>query len=595
MYWVKLFFLTCLIGNSYVVFSQNRLDLPNSASDTNAVNSLILSSKNNLATDPDKSIEMGIKASTLAGRINFKKGEALALKYIGIAYYYQGNYVEALDYFQKSLSVFLVIKDDDGISNIENNIGAIYMNQGDDTRALEYFLKSLQKAEKTGDNLRMLSSMTNIGAIYSHHDSTFDQALAYDLRALPKAEELNDSDAIGTITANMGEIYTVKKNDSLWHYKSMLRYLEKSLKAFGNSLGGSFSYNAIGKIYLSQRKYNLALEAHQKAYSIAKKLNSKLNIVQSLMGIGNAHLDSGNSDVALKYLKEAEVIGREINAPLELMRIDFAIADAYARLGDYRNAHLYDLKYSDYKDSLYNNEKDKRIAKLQFGFDLQKKEGQIDLLKKDNQLSESELKKQKLARNALIIGLIMAFIIAFYIYRNYRLKAKTNKILDRQNLEIERLLLNILPSEVARELQTKGQATPRNYESVSVLFTDFQGFTTIADRMTPAEVVHELNTCFVAFDMIVDKYKLEKIKTIGDSYLCAGGVPTVHENHVLDIVKAGIEMLRFMENYNKEKMELGFDSWGIRIGIHVGPLVAGVVGMKKYAYDIWGSTVNIAK
>ncbi len=589
MYLRKIFILTFLIGIVQIGLSQKKLPAQISGSDTNTVNNLLLVSKNNLATDLDKAIEFGNQARDLARKINFKKGEALALKYIGIGYFYQGKNIEALDYYQRSLAIFQSTRDTIGISNIENNIGAIYMNQGDDAKALEYILRSLQMAEKTGDNLRILTSLTNVGAIYSHQDSTLDLAITYNKMALPKAEELNDSNSIGTITANLGEIYLTKKNDSL-----AIIYLNRSLQAFGNAEGSSFANNTLGKIYLNQGKYNQALQAHQNAYSIARKLDSKVDMVQSLQGIGNTYFEKGEYSVALRYLKEAELTAKAINATLELMKVDFAIAASYAKLGDYQNAHLYDIKYSNYKDTLYNTEKDKKIGKLQFEFDLQKKEGQIDLLKKDNQLSESELKKQKFARNALVIGLFMTFIIAFFIYRNYRLKVKTNKELDRQNLEIEKLILNILPSEVAKELRVNGQATPRNHESVSVLFTDFKGFTKIADRMTPAEVVHELNTCFMAFDNITEKYNLEKIKTIGDSYMCAGGVPTFHENHVIDIVKAGFEMLKFIDQYNEEKIRLGFDVWSVRIGIHVGPVVAGVVGKNKYAYDIWGSTVNIA-
>lgn len=199
-----------------------------------------------------------------------------------------------------------------------------------------------------------------------------------------------------------------------------------------------------------------------------------------------------------------------------------------------------------------------------------------------------------MARNSLIIGLILASLLAFFIYRNYRIKVKSNKILDRQNAEIESLLLNILPSEVAKELQSSGQATPKHYDSVSVLFTDFRGFTSIADRMTPAEVVKELNTCFMAFDDIVAKFRLEKIKTIGDSYMCAGGIPAPDADHVCNTVTASLEMLSFIEKYNQQRRENGLEVWDIRIGIHVGPVVAGVVGKMKYAYDIWGTTVNIA-
>jgi class 3 adenylate cyclase len=126
------------------------------------------------------------------------------------------------------------------------------------------------------------------------------------------------------------------------------------------------------------------------------------------------------------------------------------------------------------------------------------------------------------------------------------------------------------------------------------LFSDFKGFTSIADKLSPGEVVEELNECFIAFDNIMEKYDLEKIKTIGDAYMCAGNIPSPDPEHTYKIVKAALEIQGFMEKYNAGRTEKGFEPWEIRLGIHIGPVVAGVVGKKKYAYDIWGSTVNIA-
>jgi class 3 adenylate cyclase len=156
------------------------------------------------------------------------------------------------------------------------------------------------------------------------------------------------------------------------------------------------------------------------------------------------------------------------------------------------------------------------------------------------------------------------------------------------------LLLNILPAEVAKELQVNGQATPRNFESVSVMFTDFKSFTVIADKMSPQDLVEELNTCFKAFDHIIGKYNLEKIKTIGDAYMCAGGIPSPDDRHAHNMVKASLEIQEYIKQNNKRKVEEGKEAWDLRLGLHVGPIVAGVVGKKKYAYDIWGSTVNVA-
>jgi len=155
-------------------------------------------------------------------------------------------------------------------------------------------------------------------------------------------------------------------------------------------------------------------------------------------------------------------------------------------------------------------------------------------------------------------------------------------------------LLNILPAEVSKELQLTGAATPRFYESVTVLFTDFKGFTTIADSLSPQQVVAELSECFTTFDDITEKHGLEKIKTIGDAYMCAGGIPVSNTVHPVNMIKAAFEIASYMRYKNEQRILNGFVPWEVRIGIHTGPLVAGVVGKRKYAYDIWGSTVNIA-
>jgi class 3 adenylate cyclase len=158
------------------------------------------------------------------------------------------------------------------------------------------------------------------------------------------------------------------------------------------------------------------------------------------------------------------------------------------------------------------------------------------------------------------------------------------KMIDREKQISEKLLLNILPEQVASELKSKGVYNPRQYDSATILFADFENFTQIAEKLTPFEVVKKLDSFFLQFDLICEKYNLEKIKTIGDCYMAAGGLPIPYSDHAYNSVLAAQEMINSVKA----------SGWGLRIGIHTGPVVAGVIGINKFAYDVWGDAVNIA-
>jgi len=156
------------------------------------------------------------------------------------------------------------------------------------------------------------------------------------------------------------------------------------------------------------------------------------------------------------------------------------------------------------------------------------------------------------------------------------------------------LLLNILPVKVAEELKEKGSVEAQLIDDATVLFTDFKGFTQLTEKLTPKQLVAEINECFSAFDLIMQKHGVEKIKTIGDSYMAVGGLPIVNNTHALDIVSAALDIQQFMQEHKSKKEAAGELFFEIRIGVHTGPVIAGIVGVNKFAYDIWGDTVNIA-
>ncbi len=214
---------------------------------------------------------------------------------------------------------------------------------------------------------------------------------------------------------------------------------------------------------------------------------------------------------------------------------------------------------------------------------------------------EAEIDLQKSQRNLLLAmaGLFVLTAIGFFhryhvIKRHNAVLAEKNNIIEEERKRSEELLLNILPKAVADELKSSGQAETQHYKNATVLFADFVGFSKISKLLTPQELVADLDHAFKNFDKIIEKYGLEKIKTIGDAYMCAGGVPNTDETHPANVVKAAIEMQGFLVKWNQEKRKKKKPLFEARIGIHTGPLVAGVVGSKKFAYDIWGDTVNVA-
>jgi class 3 adenylate cyclase len=485
-----------------------------------------------------------------------------------------------------------------------NNIGAIYFTQGADAKALEYILKSLQVAERIGDTLRMVSALINVGNTY--YNKKDPVALNYLIRVIPLVENVISGiiipstdttpdavavnarlkqmvDAYIVATGNIGEIYYDNKD-----YAKASEYFNKSISAAGNTSSAAFSYNGIGKIKLKEGKFSEALQNHNKAITLSEKFEDKLQEVRGLRGIADVHNEMGNTTLAIQYYNKAQVVAEAMDdLKVELKDLYQQMALAHKKSGNYNDAFSYQLLHSNITDTLYNIETKKKLNQLQFDFELSKKEVELNL-------KEAQINSETQVRLGLIGVLVLILLIAFIIYRNSLQKTKVNKILDKQKDQIEHLLLNILPKEVAYELQTNGNSKPRQFDEVSILFTDFQGFTSIADKLSPGELVEDLNECFIEFDSITDKYNLEKIKTIGDSYMCAGNIPSPDPEHAYKIVKAALEILTFMEKHNLRRQNKNLQPLEIRIGLHVGPVVAGVVGKKKYAYDIWGSAVNIA-
>lgn len=191
---------------------------------------------------------------------------------------------------------------------------------------------------------------------------------------------------------------------------------------------------------------------------------------------------------------------------------------------------------------------------------------------------------------ALLSANLWGMLICYQMDLSLRRAFLATRDVAAEHARSERLLLNILPAELAQELSSTGSARPARHESATILFTDFSGFTQVASAMPAERMVSELNEIFATFDDICDELGVEKIKTIGDAYMAAAGLPKPCADHARRCVRAGLRMLDYLEQRNRTAAF----KWSLRVGVHSGPVVTGVVGKRKYAFDVWGDTVNIA-
>ncbi|MES2779677.1 MAG: adenylate/guanylate cyclase domain-containing protein [Bacteroidota bacterium] len=222
------------------------------------------------------------------------------------------------------------------------------------------------------------------------------------------------------------------------------------------------------------------------------------------------------------------------------------------------------------------------IKQMQTEYETERQDQEAAILQR-----EKALNSRNMGINFGLGGALLGFVcvsIAYYIQG--RRKEKLNVELSFEKRKSDDLLLNILPEEIATELKQNGEAVARQYNNVTVLFTDFVNFTGISEQMSPTELVQEIHRNFTAFDGIIEKHGLEKIKTIGDAYLAVCGLPNETPDHAQRVVNAALDICDYIKHSTGK--------FQIRVGIHSGPVVAGIVGVKKYAYDIWGDTVNMA-
>lgn len=561
-----LLFILAMVALPYIATAQKRgqeridslvIELGKENQDTHRVFLMSQISFSYSYIDPDEGLKYGTDAINLSKEINWADGIGYAKYYRGSNYMNKGMFPEALSDYLDALAYFEKTGDQKKLSGTLSNIGGIYGYQQKNEKALDYFNKALEINNKIFPNTNfVVANLGNIGLIYNNLKD-YPKALDYLTRAERICVEHNHEDMLPNVQVSIAGIYLGLKD-----YRNGFAYSKRAIDSARKEEQVGIVANA--QLYLGTSIKQLVIAKDQ-------------HFIDSLY--------QGNTKTALadaKYNLTEAIRTLDEMGDIYLMSSAYdALSQLEAYQGDYKSAFEHHQLFKTFQDSTFNADKNEQILQSSMQYEFDKKESQTKAEQEKKDIRNANF------RMGILIALGGALLFLLVVYRQ-RNKIKLGKKLS------DELLLNILPADVAEELKAKGKAEAKHYDDITVMFTDFKGFTAIAEKVSPAALVAEIDLCFKAFDEIISRHNLEKIKTIGDSYMCAGGLPARNDTHAVDVVLAGIEIREFMHRHWADKKKEGQDAFEIRIGIHSGAAVAGIVGLKKFAYDIWGDTVNIA-
>ncbi|MFN3530154.1 MAG: tetratricopeptide repeat protein [Bacteroidia bacterium] len=579
---------------------------------------------------------------------NLKTGNTngLTVNYsnLGIIYDHMSDYRTALDYFFKALAIREKEGDKSGMSSLFTNIGTIYKTFNDPLKSLNYFQKALEMSEAAKNHYYIAANLGNIGNLYSKLEDSlcvqlgidpakklelaldyyqrsiqicevmdyksylaqgyssmskiheqwgdYHQAHNYNQQALAMSVATGSKASIASMLAHIGEMYmhapdtamVVMGIDPREKIDTAHNLIQQALQInldIGNPAGQRYNWMLISNLYEKKGDFPAAFEAYKTYIKLRDSISS--DEVKKQIANRDVQYQFERREAELRFqqeltteqLQKQELLNRQQEQQLALRLGELELANKDKEL-----QHLAFLKEKAEKQEkeqqLTLAEKDKQLQLVK-----------IDVLNNEKALQQAELRSKSTQRNLFVAGMGLTLLLAGSVLMGLNRTKKAKQQSDA-------LLLNILPAEVAEELKGTGHSEAKLFDEVSVLFTDFIDFTSVAEQLSPTELVSEIHKNFTAFDAIIEKYGLEKIKTIGDAYMAVGGLPAPFAESAKNTVLAALEMQDFIRARNIKSIAAGKPAFEMRVGIHTGPVVAGIVGVKKFQYDIWGDTVNTA-
>jgi adenylate cyclase len=504
-----------------------------------------------------------------------KRYEGMGLRFKGIARLNQMRFADAAVYAQQALRVFTAAGDSVHMAKALNTLAIAYGYVGDRQNQVKHLLGALALAEAMGSDHDIAVTCFNLSAA-TKEPGAYDRAISYALRTVDLVENHGVQLNIAGVHQNLAGMY-LDQGDLAGCREHMMR-----ARAYKDPGVLVTNYSLEGELELKLGNVKAAEAAYRKAMELARP--GTLDVSWAAIALGQFLAGQEQYNEAERLCKGAldQVTLKGRIGACECLEI------VYKGKGDLKRlVEVQDLKKV-CNDSISSTTVLQEVER----YELRKaaaadSAAYAEKVRIEQEAARAVLEGERLRKRLFMGGGAGLLVVAFLLWRRL---GRTR----REKAQSEEILYNVLPEEVAREIRATGSAKSRQIEQVSVIFTDFQDFTHLSASLPHDALMEEVGACFTAFDGILVRYGIEKIKTIGDAYMAASGLKDGGPGAAARAVRAALDMQAFVEGRHAARTAQGLPAFRMRVGIHTGPVVAGIVGVKKFQYDIWGDTVNTA-
>ncbi len=461
-----------------------------------------------------------------------------------------------------------------GITRSANLLGSCYVQVAEFAKATSKFYTAMRYAQSVNDSINVSKAYRGLG-IVNYSMANWNNALSHFKKAKKYSQSHKNPSEQSVVDYLTGLCYY-----NLEYYDVALTYLDKadsiakSSKDNGRLLEIRLYKN---HITVAQGKIEGVIDEYDSLIQRFEETDEPIGVCYALKGKAKAHATQGNYDKALSPILKSLELARSIQLEYPMLPILESVVKVHYELGMYKESSEYLMELQSLKESMISNQTSTDVALIRADFEFLEREADYTA-----QIDEKNQERQLLM--LVLFGLFIIILVTFFAFRS----------VARERKRSDMLLNNILPEETAKELKVNGVATAKAHSEVSIVFADIQNFTTIASTLEPRVLVKMLDSYFSAFDEIVQQYGIEKIKTIGDAYMFVSGLDSSTKDNASRAVSASLDMIQKVNDINEEMQEKYGKVFSFRFGMHTGKTVSGVVGKIKYAFDIWGDSVNIA-